>query len=153
MRWLEHRVPPPIVALLLAGAMWPLSQLLPRIDAPPAVRLGLAVLIGVSGLGISLAGTIAFHRARTTVNPLSPHKASALVTGGIYRVTRNPMYLGMMLGLLCWAVGLGSPAALAGPVAFIAYINRFQIEPEERALRAKFGAAYDAYCARVRRWV
>ncbi|MEB0160908.1 isoprenylcysteine carboxylmethyltransferase family protein, partial [Pseudomonas sp. AH2 (2023)] len=92
------------------------------------------------------------HRSRTTVNPLRPDKAAALVSGGVYRVTRNPMYVGMMLLLVAWAVYLDSAWVLAGPVAFVAYITRFQIAPEERVLRAKF-ADFDAYAARVRRWL
>ena len=76
-----------------------------------------------------------------------------MVTNGIYGFTRNPMYLGLALILLGLAVFLASPWALLGPVGFVAFITRFQIRPEERALQARFGAAYTAYCARVRRWV
>jgi len=72
---------------------------------------------------------------------------------GIYRFTRNPMYVGLALVLLGWAALLSSPWALLGPLVFVLYINRFQIAPEERVLSAKFGAAYTEYIARVRRWL
>ena len=76
-----------------------------------------------------------------------------LVTYGIYRITRNPMYVGLMLVLLGWAAFLASPVSLAGPVAFIAYITRFQIKLEERILLGKFGSEYKSYMLSVRRWV
>lgn len=133
--------------------MWPLSSLLPRVDASPSARLAPAIVIGLVGIAFSSAGAIAFRRSRTTVNPLHPERASSLVTCGVYRVTRNPMYVGMLLGLLAWAVGLASPISLAGPVAFIMYISRFQIGPEERVLRAKFGQQFEAYRSSVRRWL
>ncbi len=84
---------------------------------------------------------------------LQPERTSALVTTGVYRITRNPMYVGLLLGLLAWAAGLSSPVSLAGPVAFIMAINRFQIEPEEKALLAKFGPEYETYKSAVRRWL
>lgn len=150
---LKHRVPPPLVALALLPAMWLLSGVLPTVDAALPVRLGLAAGTVLAGLGFSLAGVLAFRRARTTVNPLHPERAAALVTTGVYRITRNPMYVGMVLVLLAWAVLLASPVALAGPVVFIAYMNRFQIGPEEQALGALFGPEYAAYRSRVRRWI
>jgi protein-S-isoprenylcysteine O-methyltransferase Ste14 len=150
---LDNKVPPPVVALVLAPIMWGLSHLLPRIDAPTPLRIALTAVIACTGLAFSGAGSPAFKRARTTVNPLRPERASALVITGVYRFTRNPMYVGMMLGLLSWAVYLASPLSLLGPVAFIAYITRFQIRPEERVLSAKFGPAYEQYMATVRRWI
>lgn len=153
MRNLELRIPPPAVALLLAGAMWLVAMVMPRVDVQAALRIGLALAIAALGGAFSGAGMLAFLRAKTTVNPLHPEKVSALVTAGVYRFTRNPMYVGLLLVLLAWAVGLSSPEALVGPVAFVLYINRFQIGPEERVLTARFGSEYEAYKARVRRWL
>jgi hypothetical protein len=93
------------------------------------------------------------QRAKTTINPFKPQNSTALVTSGVYRFTRNPMYLGLTLIVLGWATFLCSVWALAGPVLFVLYISRFQIEPEERILSAKFGAAYSDYVSRVRRWL
>ena len=116
---------------------------------PPGIAFALAA-VGVLLDGIAL---FYFLRSRTTINPLKPASASALVTGGIYRFTRNPMYLGLATLLFAWAIYLGNLAALAGMPLFILYMNRFQIAPEERALEARFGADYVAYRTRVRRWV
>ena len=150
---LEHRIPPPLVGLVIAAAMWAVAALPPALAVAPGPRQVLVGLLVVAGLAFDLCGFIAFRRLRTTVNPLRPENASALVTGGVYRFTRNPMYVGMALLLTAWAVQLSSPWAFVGPVAFILYINRFQIVPEERALRELFGEAWAAYAARVRRWL
>lgn len=150
---MQPRIPPPLVVLVIAAAMWALSIPLPAIALPWPLRVAAALVIASIGAAFSIAGAIAFHRAKTTVNPLRPELASALVTTGIYRISRNPMYVGMALVLIAWAVGLASPVALIGPAAFIMYMNRFQIAPEERALAAKFGQEYAAYRSRVRRWL
>jgi protein-S-isoprenylcysteine O-methyltransferase Ste14 len=150
---LEHRVPPPVVGLVAAAAMWLLSALPPALAAPAWLRQAVAALLLLAGLGFDLSGLIAFRRLRTTINPLRPASASALVTGGIYRFTRNPMYVGMALLLTAWAVHLSALWPFLGPVAFVLYIGRFQIAPEERALGALFGQAWSAYAARVRRWL
>jgi protein-S-isoprenylcysteine O-methyltransferase Ste14 len=153
MRKLELKIPPPLVFALAALITWGLSKTFPPVDLAFDTRLPLALGIAAIGGFISVAGALAFRRAKTTANPLRPHQATALVTGGIYRITRNPMYVGLMLVLLAWAVGLGSPVSLAGPVMFIMYMNRFQIGPEEAALAAKFGDEFEAYRSRVRRWI
>jgi protein-S-isoprenylcysteine O-methyltransferase Ste14 len=153
MPTLEHKIPPPLVAAAIAFAMWPLSSLLPTVAASDNARLATATVFALAGIAFAGAGAIAFRRARTTVNPLNPEQTTALVTGSIYRISRNPMYVGMLLCLLAWAVFLASPLSLAGPVAFILFINRFQIEPEEKVLAAKFGDTFARYRASTRRWI
>jgi protein-S-isoprenylcysteine O-methyltransferase Ste14 len=118
----------------------------------PGQALAVAALIA-AGLGVIAVSIVQFNRARTTVNPLQPQAASALVSGGVFRITRNPMYLGMALVLAACTVWLGNAACALLLAGFVAYITRFQIAPEERALRAHFGAEFDAYARRVRRWV
>ena len=105
------------------------------------------------GLLVIAAGLFEFRRARTTVNPMKPDTTSALVTGGIYRFTRNPMYLGLALVLLAIMVFFSNPLGLIPVVVFVVWMNELQIAPEERALRARFGETFDEYCARVRRWL
>ena len=153
MRAFELKVPPPIVALLAGAAMWLVSRRGPSIDLPPLVCNAGAGVIALCGGALALAGSIAFKRASTTINPLRPTNASSLVTSGIYRYTRNPMYLGLLLVLVGWAVHLSSVLALPGPLVFVFYIRRFQIEPEERVLAAKFGQSYSDYTSQVRRWL
>ena len=153
MRTLEHRIPPPVVAVLIATAMWGVSTLRPHLPLVPVIRqLAVAALV-VAGVGFDLLGLVTFRRAKTTINPLQPGKAAALVTAGVYRITRNPMYVGLALLLAAWAVHLSSLWPFLGPVLFVLYISRFQIVPEERVLRSMFGEAYATYAARVRRWL
>ena len=150
---LEVKVPPPVVAATVAVAMWGTYKLAPLLQVPSALRLGAALAILLVGISFSVAGMLAFRRARTTVNPTTPEKATALVTSGVYRITRNPMYVGLSFDLVSLAMFLSSAWALLGPVAFMLYVGRFQIAPEERALAKLFGSEYAAYQARVRRWL
>lgn len=133
--------------------MWALARWMPllRFELPHPVWLGLAVAT-LGGI-ISSLGAWEFRRAKTTVNPLHPERASSVVASGIFRVTRNPMYLGLLLVLLGCFFAFGALSAVVGLPAFILYIRRFQIQPEEQALQAKFGAAYTQYQTRVRRWL
>ena len=87
------------------------------------------------------------------MNPTKPGATSSLVTGGVFRLTRNPMYLSLVLYLLAWAVYLSNWLALLLVPLFVLYLDRFQIKPEERALSALFGPEYASYQARVRRWL
>jgi len=153
MQALELKIPPPAVAVLIAGAMRGISLVASLFEVPTLVRIGAAVTIALVGGGLSLAGVISFRRARTTVNPMKPETTSSLVCSGVYRVTRNPMYAGLFFVLVAWAVFLSSAWALLGPLAFVLYMNRFQISPEERVLSAMFGAGYSAYKSKVRRWL
>jgi protein-S-isoprenylcysteine O-methyltransferase Ste14 len=152
-RFLEARIPPPVVAAVVAAAMWGVSRLASSVDVPSALRSSAAAVILWVGIGFSASGVIAFVRARTTINPVRPELASSLVSSGVYRMTRNPMYVGVSFVLVAWALFLGSAWALPGPVAFVLYIGRFQVAPEERALQALFGNDYANYRAKVRRWL
>ncbi len=154
MTSLELKIPPPAVAVVIASAMFVAASLLPPVLAlAPNVRLFVALALAGVGVCFDMAGLLAFRKAKTTFSPLTPQRSSAVVTSGVYRITRNPMYLGLVLILLGLAVYLASPWVLLGPVAFAAFITRFQIQPEERVLAERFGAAYTDYCARVRRWL
>lgn len=153
MRFLELRIPPPIVGLVVAAGMWTVARLPPLVAMPSVVRLLVAAVLAAIGVAVALSGVVSFRLARTTVNPLKPETTVALVATGVYSFTRNPMYLGMLLGLLAWAVLVASPWSLAGPVLFALYITRFQIVPEERVLAELFGESFAAYRRRVRRWI
>ena len=153
MTSLELKIPPPAIAVLVAVAMWGLSLVTSPLQVPAVVRLWAALAIAVVGLGFSAAGVISFRRAKTTLNPTKPQSTSSLVCSGIYAVTRNPMYVGLLFVLVALTVFLSSAWALLGPAAYFLYIGRFQIAPEERALTALFGAEYAAYLSKVRRWL
>jgi protein-S-isoprenylcysteine O-methyltransferase Ste14 len=100
MNWLEHKVPPPVVGVVTGVVMWALSQAMVPLPLGDELRYVLAAMLVVVGLGFDVLDLLAFRAARTTVNPLRPEKASALVSGGVYRITRNPMYVGMLCLLL-----------------------------------------------------
>lgn len=153
MTALDTKIPPPVIGLATAALMWWAARLPGRIELAVAVRAAVAIALLCIGVAIAVAGAIAFHRARTTVNPLKPDQASALVTSGTYRVTRNPMYLGMLVVLVGWAAFLASLPALLCTALFVLYITRFQIVPEERVLQRLFGKDFIVYCQRVRRWI
>jgi protein-S-isoprenylcysteine O-methyltransferase Ste14 len=146
---LELRVPPPIVALALGFLAW----LVPGPALDFFGREILAIHAAALGLAIEIVAGLAFRKAGTTVRPWAPERSSALVIAGLYRFSRNPMYVGQALILTAWTLYLAGFAALLAVPAYVLYLNRFQIGPEERFLAAKFGAAYDSYRARVRRWV
>ncbi|MGA8031502.1 MAG: isoprenylcysteine carboxylmethyltransferase family protein [Casimicrobiaceae bacterium] len=146
-------VPPPVVFAILAVAMWAINRSLVvgRIDSG-LLTLGAGALLIIGALVMAIAVKSLFT-AKTTINPLQPSRASSLITSGVFRYSRNPIYLGDLLILAAFAVWLGQPANLALLAVFVWYIDRFQIRPEEKALSALFGVEYTAYCARVRRWL
>jgi protein-S-isoprenylcysteine O-methyltransferase Ste14 len=150
---LELKVPPPVVALLVAVIMWGVSRFTPLMAVPAVLRYVVTGTLAPLGVGLVVAGLLTFRFAKTTIHPQKPEEAAVLVSTGLYRVTRNPMYLGLLLILCAWAVWRSAPWGLLGPAAFALYIHRFQIVPEERVLSAKFGDAYEQYTAQVRRWV
>lgn len=153
MNSLELKIPPPAVAALVAAIMWGISLITPLLEVALFTRVSAAIMFALAGSGFSLAGVISFRRAKTTVNPMKPETATSLVSTGIYRVTRNPMYVGLLLVLIAWVAYLSSAWALLGPLGFVLYISRFQIAPEERVLSTLFGAEYTAYQSKVRRWL
>ena len=150
---LELKSPPLLVLLIMAGAMLGVAYVAPMLALHLPGRLVIALALAALGMASALAGVIAFRRHHTTVNPLTPNESSAVVTVGIYRVSRNPMYLGFLLVLAAWAAYLANAGAALFLPAFVAYMARYQIVPEERALSAKFGAEYAEYLSRVRRWL
>lgn len=147
------KIPPVITVLLLGSAMWATTRAFPDwrmvLPAGQIIAAGLAL----TGVAIAIAGVVSFRRAKTTVNPLQPSAASSLVIAGIYRFTRNPMYLGMLLVLLGCAVFLGNVLALIFPLVYIPLMNCLQIVPEEKALATKFGSEFAEYQSKVRRWL
>ena len=149
---LKLRIPPPVWLLMFGGLMWVMNRVLPVavLVGPPANRTGwILVAIGAAIIGTAI---LQFRRARTTVNPLAPAKASSLVTSGIFGYSRNPMYLGLSVALAGWAVVLGSLGPWLALPLFVVVISKVQIEPEEAVLSVLFDNPYRDYCARVGRW-
>jgi len=150
---LELKIPPVVQVVIIAGLMWALAGLLPglsfAIPGSPLVALGIVM----TGVVVALLGVLEFRTAGTTVDPRAPEQSASLVVRGVYRVSRNPMYVGFLLMLTGWAVFLGNIVSLLLLPVFILYMNRFQIVPEEQYMREKFGEAYAQYQATVRRWL
>lgn len=150
---LELKIPPLVLLGICAAVLWSAAMLLPELSLRFPGKPIAASLSAVIGAVVSVAGVVAFRRAHTTVDPRYPEKSTALVSHGIYRVSRNPMYLGFLLLLAAWAVHTSNIVGLISLLAFILYMNRFQIVPEERILRANFGNSFVEYERSVRRWL
>ena len=153
MKFLELKIPPPALALIVAALMWLASQLMEPPRMSFAIRVTAALALLVVGQSISVGGMLSFRKANTTMNPFKPGATSALVSDGVYRFTRNPMYVGLLITLLGWAAFLSQPVALVFLPLFVLYITQFQIKPEERVLSSMFGSEYAKYKEKVWRWL
>ncbi|MGZ8394113.1 MAG: methyltransferase family protein [Nitrospira sp.] len=153
MHDLDLKVPPVALMLFAGGCMWVVARAAPAFGFAFPARFISAMGVVVIGIATAGTGVFSFSRAKTTVNPMKPDSSSALVMSGIYRLTRNPMYLGILLLLIGWGIFLSNALAFLILPGFVLYMNRFQIEPEERALTRLFGQAFVTYRSQVRRWI
>ena len=153
MKALELKIPPPIYALSIALLMWSLNKYIPIthfIDSPwNKVGLGIIIIAGI----FDLWSLFLFFKKRTTFNPMKPETTTGLVSTGLYKISRNPMYVGMLIMLFGFAVWLGSVTPFLVLPLFYFVITAMQIKPEERFLFEKFGAEYQTYKDSVRRWL
>jgi protein-S-isoprenylcysteine O-methyltransferase Ste14 len=153
MHGLKLKVPPLIVLFLMGIVMWAVARSVPGLDFTLPGAVPLAATATVAGVIVSVSGVASFRRAGTSVNPLKPGSSSSLVCSGVYRFTRNPMYLGFLLILVGWSMILSNFLAFLPIPGFVLYLNHFQIEPEEEVLTARFGQEFVDYRTRVRRWL
>lgn len=147
------KIPPLLLLGIVALLMWCVAHLLPSASLPLVPWLVLWLSMALVGAAFAVAGVLAFRRANTTVDPRTPDSSSALVSNGVYRVSRNPMYVGFVFFLAAWAVAIDGLYGLVMLPLFILYMNRYQIAPEERMLESLFGDKYRSYKAQVRRWL
>lgn len=152
MNKLELKVPPLMVTSFCGLIIW-IIQILCKFDGGSKLSLGFSILFLVAGVIISLLGVFQFKKMRTTVNPMTPQDSNNLVISGVYKYTRNPMYVGFLLWLCSFGFFFSNPISLVPIVFFYCYMNRFQIIPEERFLEEKFGEQYIRYKNSVRRWI
>jgi len=150
---MELKIPPPVYMLFFFLIMWGFSEVAPVQRFESYFLMVLGVLLGAAGLLCILWAGGLFFRSNTTVNPFTPDKSSQLVVHGLYRYTRNPMYFGLLLMLIGWALYLGAVSAFFVLPFFIFTLNFFQVKPEERALERLFGDEYRTYKNKVRRWI
>lgn len=153
MHFLELRVPPVAQLVIFAALMWTISAALPLLHFSIPGALWIGVFVAAAGSVVALLGVIEFRKAQTTVDPRVPEKTASLVVSGVYRISRNPMYAGLLLVLAGWACYLSHVLAFLLLPGFVAYMNRFQIAPEESYMVQKFGDAFREYSTRVRRWI
>jgi len=149
----ELKFPPVVQVIVAANLMWVLALALPSLSFRFPVQTPVAVVLSAVGITIAVLGVIRFRLAGTTVDPRVPDQSASLVAGGVYRLSRNPMYLGFFLVLSAWALGLGNVASFLILPLFVVCMNRLQIAPEERQLHKLFGEAYCEYTSNVRRWI
>lgn len=153
MRGLIKRPPPLLLVASLMGLTWIAAYYLPTWTANLPGNAAIGLVLSGAGTLILLLSVWEFRQAQTTVNPTRPDEASRVVAQGVYRFTRNPMYLSFALWLLGFSYWLAHPLGLLLACLFVIYIDRFQIPFEEAAMINKFGAEYKNYMAQVRRWV
>ena len=149
--FLNTKIPPPIVAILFAVMIFYFSDSFAYVDLPFKIYISLFFVL--LGFFITFSSARNFKKKETTVNPIKPEEASQLVTDGFFKITRNPMYLGMLLFLLGLSIYNGLIVGLVFLPLFVGYITFFQIIPEERAMIEIFGEDYKAYMKKVRRWI
>jgi protein-S-isoprenylcysteine O-methyltransferase Ste14 len=153
LRALELKMPPVLLVILAAALMSITAVYAPRVNFQFPFQSTVAWGFGALGIAISALGVLQFKLARTTVNPTKPQSSSALVRTGIYKHTRNPMYLGFVLVLVGWAAGSPNIIGFLILPVFVLFMNRFQIKPEERVLTSIFGKDFKEYCSETRRWI
>lgn len=150
---LSLKIPPLALGASTLLLIWLFDRFLPLHYPTSIYRNILASVVSGVGFVVALAGFVAFRRIKTTVDPRYPEKAGRLVVTGIYKYSRNPMYLGMLLAIIGYVIFLGSIPGLFICIFFVLFINRYQIQPEEMVLQDKFGEDYLDYTQKVRRWI
>jgi len=153
MSSLNLKIPPPVIMVICMALAWVVARSTPGFTYLLPARITITMILVLAGLSLALSGFFAFRKAKTTLNPHTPEKSTSIVRSGPYGFSRNPMYLGLAFTLLGFCAYFANPLTFVAVVAFVAYITRFQIMPEERVLLEMFGESYAQYTRSVRRWI
>jgi len=153
MKKLELLVPPGILIFIFAFFMWLTALITPSFNWSITTRGAGSILVLITAVVLFFSAGWSFRRAQTTVNPIHPENTTTLVSSGIYKLSRNPIYVAFLLTLLSVAVGLANIYAVSWCIIFVLYLNFFQIKPEEKALTKLFGDQFLRYQTTVRRWL
>ena len=148
---MNNKIPPPVIALICGLVIYFSRALFPKYVF--TLTNFISILFLVLGLLMLITAVLSFKKYQTTVNPLRPEKASQLITSGIFKFSRNPMYFAMLLVLLSITVKFNILGGAAMSVAFVLFITTFQIIPEELAMKKLFGGEFDLYQKSTRRWI
>ena len=148
------KIPPPIVALIGILLIFLSNDYILILYLHPHLQNTLSLLFLIFGFVIIFLATKEFKKSETTVNPMKPETSTRLVTSGVFKYTRNPMYLGLASILLASCFYFSSLLGIIIYVPlFIFYITVFQIIPEEESMKSLFNDEYLDYCSKVRRWI
>jgi len=150
---MKLKIIPPIQVAIFALLMWFINKASGIKHLNFSQQENMSWCIFLIGVSIVATAVYAFKKSNTTTNPLHPEKTSKLVITGIYKYTRNPMYLGMLFVLLTYAIRLGNLYSFIVLPLYVWYITTFQIKPEEEALKKLFGEEFSNYTKSVRRWI
>lgn len=153
MSFLELKIPPVATLLICITGMASAQVYLPAIGLSWWVSILMAGIFLTIGLIIIMLAVWVFRRHKTTVNPFQPELSSQLLTTGVMRISRNPMYLGFVFLIIASGFALQSIIFPFVAAVFILYMTRFQIIPEERSLNALFPLVFSEYCKKSRRWI
>ena len=149
-KYLNTKIPPPIVTLVSIVIIYLFES---KIEYSQLHLKAIGITFLILGLTLIFLAVLKFIKTKTTVDPTRPHKTSILVITGIYKLTRNPMYLGMLFLIMAYAIYNNNIFGCIVVPIFIFYMNKFQIEPEEIEMRKKFGESFENYCKKVNRWL
>ena len=150
---MKLKVPPAVVTAICAGLMWSIDHFLRFADIAIPFYQWIAGLLAAVGIGLGISGLLQFFTSGASIDPHKPAKTNSLVTSGVYRFSRNPMYLGLFCMLLAYTIALQNVLSLLALPLFVWYMNRYQIKPEEEVLLKKFGNEFRQYMEEVRRWI
>ena len=145
------KIPPPLIVLVLIVSIYFSSKKIDLINIP--LQLEISIFILSAGILIFVNPVLQFIKSKTTVNPIQFEEVNKLVTSGIFKYSRNPMYLGMLMIVLSASIFYLNIYSILTPLLFILWINKFQIKREEEFLIEKFGDEYLSYKKKTRRWI
>ena len=145
------KIPPPLIVLTLIISIYFSSKKIDLINIPFKIQISFFILS--IGILIFLYPVLQFIKSKTTVDPIKFKKVNKLVTSGIFKYSRNPMYLGMLMVVLSTSIFYLNIYSILTPFLFIFWINKFQIKREEAFLTEKFGKEYLSYKNKTRKWL
>ena len=145
------RFPPPLIYVLGLLAGWLLERKHPLVPLPRNFAIAAGIVLLIAGLALARSGARAIWKANSSIIPMRP--TTAIVSDGVYRFTRNPMYVSMVVIYVGIALLIRAPWAIVLLPAVVIAVDRLVIAKEESYLRGKFGDYYMNYCSRVRRWI
>jgi protein-S-isoprenylcysteine O-methyltransferase Ste14 len=145
------KIPPPILVLILVSSNYYSSKKIDLIHLPNQDLI--SIIIFLFGILILINPIFKFIKSKTTIDPIKFKKVNKLIISGIYKYSRNPMYLGLLMIVISTSIFYLNIFSITTPILFYFWINRFQIKREEIFLTEKFGKEYLLYMTKTRRWI